>query len=424
MPDIFYDLTELYLGSLGKLKYYGIARVVAELAYDIKLQEPRVRFVVYDETRRGLFEVRPKLGKSSANGLISLDIPQRGVPFRLRTTHENASALKAGFNVVSRFATAKANLLRFRDFSRYLTRIDTADGVLISAARPKFLADLCDFLADANPGIAVHAILHDMIPLHDYFPKPSRFQTNFRFDNARIIERSAKVISVSNYTRLQIGWAAGEGFIPAPKSDAVVQLCHECRSDGEAADVVLPDRDYILGVGVTLGRKNLDVVLLAMEKMAAAGKTPPLLVIAGTERMRTRSSIERGRFAKLLPHVRFEISPSQANLMALYKNAMATVMPSKLEGWGLPLGESLWLGTPGISSPNASLPEVGRDLAVYFDPDDAGQLVSILERFQSDKAYYGELKLRIAAAKPGLRTWADVAADHLMLAKRTLGSTG
>ncbi len=423
MTDIFYDLTELYLGSFSKLKYYGIARVVAELAYDLKALNPKVRFVVYDETRRGLFEIQPLLGKSSANGLISLGLPRRGIPLRLRTTHENASTLKAKFNDVSRYVTTKANHFRFPDFSHYLTRIIDAEGVLISAARPKFLADLCDFLAETSPGLSVHAILHDMIPLHDYYPSPSRFQSNFRFDNARILHRAGKIVPVSNYSKLQVEWAIAEGFLKLPKSDAVVQLCHECRSDGQDPDIALPDRDYIIGVGITLGRKNLDVVLKAMEILLAAGKIPPLLVIAGTKRMRTRSSIEKGRFAALLPHVRFEISPSQANLIELYKNAMATVMPSKLEGWGLPLGESLWLGTPAIASPNSSLPEVGRDLAVYFEPDNAEKLAAILENFQNDKVCYAALKARISAAKSSLRTWRDVANDHLALANQVLAVT-
>lgn len=416
MSAIYYDLTELYLGSRGKIKFYGIGRVVAEIAYDISILNPDVRFVVFDETRRGLFEVKPHLGKSSSNGLVDIGIPLRGMPLRLRTTHENASPLKVGFSVATRFLVEKINRLRFPDFKHFFTRIEPTNGVLISAGRPKFLADLCDFLAQSKSGVEVHAILHDMIPLHDYHPSPVRFQRNFRFDNERIIRHAAKVISVSNYTKLEIARGVKDGFIPAPKCEAVIQLCLESRSDGETANIVLPVRDYILAVGITLGRKNLDVILDAMAHMIEKGKTPPLLVIAGTPRTRNRESIERGRFSTLLPHVRFENSPSQANLIVLYQHALATVMASKLEGWGLPLGESLWNGTPVISSPNSSLPEVGGDLAVYFDPDNAEELASIIDRFQTDKDYYLALKRRIALAKPSMRTWRDVAKDHLMVA--------
>ena len=88
-------------------------------------------------------------------------------------------------------------------------------------------------------------------------------------------------------------------------------------------------------------------------------------------------------------------------------------MASKVEGWGLPLGESLWLGTPGISAPNSSLREVGGDLALYFDPEDATELAAIFERMMTDKSWNEALRSRVRVAKPTLRRWKDVASDVL-----------
>ena len=45
MPEIFFDVSELFYSS--KLKYYGIAKVVSETAYEISLVRPDVRFVIW-----------------------------------------------------------------------------------------------------------------------------------------------------------------------------------------------------------------------------------------------------------------------------------------------------------------------------------------------------------------------------------------
>jgi glycosyltransferase involved in cell wall biosynthesis len=54
----------------------------------------------------------------------------------------------------------------------------------------------------------------------------------------------------------------------------------------------------------------------------------------------------------------------------LYSNAVASVYPSKYEGFGLPVLESMACGTPVISSNASSLPEVVGDAGVLFDPSD------------------------------------------------------
>lgn len=83
MSPIYYDLSELYLRSRGKIKYYGIARVVAEIAYEISLLDPCVQFVVFDSGRKQFYSAKPAFGQASANGLVDLGIPDRGVPLRM-----------------------------------------------------------------------------------------------------------------------------------------------------------------------------------------------------------------------------------------------------------------------------------------------------------------------------------------------------
>jgi glycosyltransferase involved in cell wall biosynthesis len=60
-------------------------------------------------------------------------------------------------------------------------------------------------------------------------------------------------------------------------------------------------------------------------------------------------------------------------LSELYKHAMFTMFPSFVEGFGLPVGESLAYGKPCISSDRASMPEVGGKFARYVNPDDVNE---------------------------------------------------
>jgi glycosyltransferase involved in cell wall biosynthesis len=90
-----------------------------------------------------------------------------------------------------------------------------------------------------------------------------------------------------------------------------------------------------------------------------------------------------------------------------------------MEGFGLPSGEALWLGTPVLSSTAPALSEVGGDLAQYFDPDDYVALAKLINQLQIDPTAYAALKDRIADSHSGLRTWKNMAADIITLVSAT-----
>lgn len=65
---------------------------------------------------------------------------------------------------------------------------------------------------------------------------------------------------------------------------------------------------------------------------------------------------------------------------SLYRFAHGYVFASKYEGFGLPLLEAMEADIPIASSSAASLPEVGGDACIYFDPDDHASMVSAISR--------------------------------------------
>jgi glycosyltransferase involved in cell wall biosynthesis len=59
---------------------------------------------------------------------------------------------------------------------------------------------------------------------------------------------------------------------------------------------------------------------------------------------------------------------SELEKYTLLRHAQATLYPSLLEGFGLPVLESLSVGTPCVASWSSSIPEVGGAVCAYFDP--------------------------------------------------------
>jgi glycosyltransferase involved in cell wall biosynthesis len=76
----------------------------------------------------------------------------------------------------------------------------------------------------------------------------------------------------------------------------------------------------------------------------------------------------------------------QANqAAALYQNAFAYVLPSKNEGFGLPLLEAFSFGTPVISSTNGALPEIGQDAAYWVNLEVGNKENSNNNRFNKEE---------------------------------------
>lgn len=70
---------------------------------------------------------------------------------------------------------------------------------------------------------------------------------------------------------------------------------------------------------------------------------------------------------------------SDEQLQVLIRSAEYLVFPSLFEGFGMPILEAMTLGCPVLSSNAGSLPEVGGDAALYFNPDCEDELVALID---------------------------------------------
>ena len=88
----------------------------------------------------------------------------------------------------------------------------------------------------------------------------------------------------------------------------------------------------------------------------------------------------------LASEVIFLDSISDEELAAYYSSAVALVMPSFYEGFGLPVVEAMACGCPVIAANTSSMPEVAGDAALFFLPNDSDELARLIHRLATQSA--------------------------------------
>jgi glycosyltransferase involved in cell wall biosynthesis len=159
---------------------------------------------------------------------------------------------------------------------------------------------------------------------------------------------------------------------------------------------------YFLFVGTQEPRKNLPTLMEAFEKMEPVTQ----LVLCGLEGWGEELS------GFNLDRVIRTGYVSRNELRLLYQNAIALVMPSLDEGFGLPILEAMTAGAPVVASGIPAFLEIGADAFLPVNPQSATQLRNALETVQSDASLRERL---IVSGKERAKkfTWKEAAQKTL-----------
>jgi glycosyltransferase involved in cell wall biosynthesis len=213
--------------------------------------------------------------------------------------------------------------------------------------------------------------------IYDFIPEeyPELFPGGHpHMAKAEAIRRASGLICISNHSRD----ALLEHF---PGIDAHVSVAplgvaeFWFEDDSELDDDESVQGAYLLYVGRRDGYKDFDVLLDALSGNSLNGLE---LVVAGGGSP-SRVDHELVQRLGLESRVRW-VAPTDVQLRALYRNAVAFVFPSRLEGFGLPTLEAMASGCAAVLLADTAISrEVGGSVATYFVPGTSDSLKEQLE---------------------------------------------
>jgi glycosyltransferase involved in cell wall biosynthesis len=259
-------------------------------------------------------------------------------------------------------------------------------------------------------GVRIGAYVYDLIPItHGPLVTASTREV--------VIERALELfavcdffLAISRFVERELrGILANEmGRRPVTST---VPLPHELPGGEMSAASGEPahPRPFVLCVGTLEARKNqllLFDVWAALIRKHGAHAVPDLVLVGrwGWRSEELRALCEETEF--LSGRIVVKAGVSDAELAALYGACLFTAFPSFLEGWGLPVGESLAAGKLCVAADATSVPEVGGDFVDYIGPHDRLSAFDVIERAIFDETHRADRERQIAASFRA-RSWQD-----------------
>jgi len=165
---------------------------------------------------------------------------------------------------------------------------------------------------------------------------------------------------------------------------------------------------HILFVGTLNVRKNVGTLLDAYARLRTEIADAPPLVLAGSRTVHSSSWEARCLQPPLSGHVSLTGYVDLARRIELYEHASMLVLPSRDEGFGLPVLEAMACGVPVIVSSRGSLPEVAGAAATPIDADDAAGFAAAMRAMLDPGEAAAAVERGIQQAAPF--TWSACAA--------------
>ena len=194
------------------------------------------------------------------------------------------------------------------------------------------------------------------------------------------VKKSKKIIVPSNATK--------DELIDHYNADArKITVIHEgfdplIKGEGSSK---LVSKNYILYVGNAYPHKNITLLIEAFKKVRAE-RDIELVCIGRDDFFYEKLENKKGEGVHFLHNV------DDKTLFDYYKNAKLFVMPSLMEGFGLPILEAMHLSCPVVSSNTPALKEVGGDAVYYFDPESSNDLAHAIVEVVDNPTLHQSLK--------------------------------
>lgn len=250
--------------------------------------------------------------------------------------------------------------------------------------------------------------VHDLIPLR-FGGRFSRLGNYFRFVVPQVLAQAQHILVNSESTANELI----EFFhLPATK----ITVTYLAYDSSHFRHLNLARKNYFLYLGRHDRHKNLVSLIQAFASL-------PLeydLYLAGSRDRRYTPELEKlVKDLNLEPRVKFLDYVSYEQLPALINQAIALVLPSLWEGFGLPALESMGCGTPVIASHLGALPEVVGEAGILIDPYRVEAISEAMQSLIQDPHLNKDLQ-RLSLEQAKKFSWAKTGAETVRVLSRLL----
>lgn len=275
-----------------------------------------------------------------------------------------------------------------------------------------------DWIQPPDKNIPLVSTIHDLAILK--FPETAHPKVMQMHQKSWKIlkDREAQIIAVSQATKKDIINLLG---IPAFRIDVIpealpleTRLSNQNLTEEKANEIAKQlklFKPYILFVGTREPRKNLMKLIEAWKPLAKDFQ----LIIAGDE-----GWDQTGKSQDSNPDLRFMGRVSEEQLAVLYGEAQAFVYPSLYEGFGLPILEAFYYGTPVITSNVPALIEVAGNAAEFVDPDSVESIRAGIIKILNEPLAQQQIRLQKMIIRLQMFSWQTVAKQTLRVYKKAI----
>lgn len=241
-------------------------------------------------------------------------------------------------------------------------------------------------------GIKSIVTIHDLI----FLIKPRYYKffdrIIYKYKSKYACNHADRIIAISEQTKKDI---IHFYQIAPTKIDVIYQSCNDqfkvLLGENEKEFIRkkhhLPKK-YLLNVGTIEVRKNL---LLIINALPFIEQTYSLIILGKETSYLTlvKKEIEKLNLQKRV--IFFHDLPF-SDLPAIYQMASIFILPSRYEGFGIPIIEALYGNVPVIAATGSCLEEAGGPDSMYIAPDDDQALANAIEKVLGDKDLQEKMK--------------------------------
>lgn len=264
-------------------------------------------------------------------------------------------------------------------------------------ALKKYKADIfvsTDGFCSLRTKVKTILVVHDLA--FEHFPEhlPFKFRYYLRKFTPKYVQKSDKIITVSEYTKKDISETYGTDL---EKISVVYNGVHHYykplnnKEKQAIKEKYAGGKEYFVFNGALHPRKNVLRLLQAFTIFKQKQRSNMKLLIIGRYAWKSeeiKNAIETHPFKEDVIHYNYMLVDELCHVIAA---AYALTFVSLFEGFGIPVLEALQCNIPVIASNSSSIPEVAGNAAIYADPENVHSIADAMRNIYKDENLRNEL---------------------------------